>query len=335
MFLTCSSGEERCLRRVGAGSIRVLRGQRRRVGVLDHDLSQHQRLLLLFLRLEAVGLHFKLLSGSLVIALRAEYWREFVESHEQWRQTPWMGEGVGGPRYPASVCGVPCTAGKIRRYQVDKCCWVCESCPFPQVRHNVSSCIPCQLNPGKRVQEPNSFRNACVDVQPQTVGVGDMGVLAVLIAAGVGLVLTLLTALLFLTYSSTPIIKAAGRELSSVLLAGISLCYLCVFLLAPSPSAATCGFIRFCYSLSYTISYAAIFVKINRIARIFHVSKTGAPQKRTRYTSPVSQLVAVGSIIFFQASLNGVWLIIKPPTRDTKVCPIRYRCSFKQGKVSI
>ena len=60
-----------------------------------------------------------------------------------------------------------------------------------------------------------------------------------------------------------------GREVSAVLLSGITLMYLTVFLVLLPPHRVTCGLTRFTYGVAYTICYAAIFVKTNRIVRIF------------------------------------------------------------------
>lgn len=138
--------------------------------------------------------------------------------------------------------------------------------------------------------------------------------MAVAIFAAMGIVLTISTLAFFLFYANTPIIKASSRELSVVLLLGLLLCYGNVFLVVLRPSEYSCAVIRFLYSMSYTVCYAAIFIKTNRIARIFKVTrKSSAVSRRTRYISPLSHLLLTAFIVAFQCILNTVWLVLRKP----------------------
>lgn len=128
-----------------------------------------------------------------------------------------------------------------------------------------------------------------------------------------GLCLVVGTAITFTTYSTTPVIKASGRELSFVLLLGITVCYGTVFVIVLEPNRYACAYSRFSYSLGYTISYASIFIKMNRIARIFGDRCPKLMMKKTKYVSPTSQIFMVSCLIGFQCVLNTVWLILRPP----------------------
>ena len=108
---------------------------------------------------------------------------------------------------------------------------------------------------------------------------------------------TLLTAITFMRYNTTPIIMASGRELCYVLLTGIALCYVMTFIILAPPSKSTCILLRAGLGLGLCICYSAIFTKTNRISRIFNRGVKSI--KRPSYTSPRSQIViCLGKLSF-------------------------------------
>lgn len=60
----------------------------------------------------------------------------------------------------------------------------------------------------------------------------------------IGIIITLFVVIVFARNNNTPIVKAAGRELSYVLLSGIFLCYSITFALVIRPSDIVCGIQR-------------------------------------------------------------------------------------------
>jgi 7 transmembrane sweet-taste receptor of 3 GCPR len=81
------------------------------------------------------------------------------------------------------------------------------------------------------------------------------------------MILTLAVAFVFWRHRHTPIIKAAGRELSAVLLAAIFLSFGKTFIVTAKPTTTVCGLTRFSLGLTHTISFAAIAVKTNRFVK--------------------------------------------------------------------
>uniref|UniRef100_A0A182FL93 G-protein coupled receptors family 3 profile domain-containing protein n=1 Tax=Anopheles albimanus TaxID=7167 RepID=A0A182FL93_ANOAL len=80
-------------------------------------------------------------------------------------------------------------------------------------------------------------------------------------------------------------------------------------------------FLKFWSGFSFTVVYAALLTKTNRIARIFNASTKSA--KRPSFISPHSQLVICGILVSFQILINAVWMIVSPahamhyyPTRE-------------------
>jgi hypothetical protein len=95
-------------------------------------------------------------------------------------------------------------------------------------------------------------------------------------------------------------VLCAGREVSIVLLVGILLLYMTVYCVLLPPTAVGCAVTRFIYGTAYTVCYASIFVKINRIVRIFKMapSTSGASGEHfvhcvTRTLTLVQQVVII------------------------------------------
>lgn len=137
-----------------------------------------------------------------------------------------------------------------------------------------------------------------------------------------GILVTVFVGLVFWSYNDTPIIKAAGRELSYILLFAILLSFSVTFFIVAEPSEFTCGIMRFFLGFCPTLCYASIATKTNRIARIFHQQKSGPTVQKTKYISPTSQLIIVGLLTSVEVVINVIWILWNPP-RTTHTFPDR------------
>lgn len=81
---------------------------------------------------------------------------------------------------------------------------------------------------------------------------------------------------------------ASGRELCYVLLSGILLCYGMTFVILARPTVNRCACLRIGLGLCLSLCYSAIFIKTNRISRIFNCGVKAV--SRPIYTSPISQI---------------------------------------------
>lgn len=123
--------------------------------------------------------------------------------------------------------------------------------------------------------------------------------------------MTIFVLSVFWIYSETPVIKASGRELSSLLLLGTLVSFLMTFAVVAEPSTETCAITRFGIGICYTLCYAALVTKTNRIHRIFNTT-TQCPHK-PRYTTPLRQTMIdlrrpelLLSVLFFQVYQSEV-----------------------------
>lgn len=151
----------------------------------------------------------------------------------------------------------------------------------------------------------------CIDIPQEYLQFTDPIALTAMAFASIGILATISVALIFLKHRDTPVVKASGRELSFVLLAGIFLCYTMTFFILSKPSKYICGSqivgIGFCFS----VCYSAILTKTNRISRIFRAGKRTI--KRPKFISPESQLIICASLVACQVLISLIWLLISPP----------------------
>lgn len=225
------------------------------------------------------------------------------------------------PAFPRSFCSEPCRPGQAKlQLEGDTCCWLCTNCSAYQYLMNEFRCHDCPYG-----TLPSQGKTTCIPIEEEYLSYTSVWAIASMGFAGLGIVFVVFVALVFWAYSDTPVIKAAGRELSYLLLGGIFLSFSMTFVIISRPSPWTCGITRFFLGFCYTLCYSAIVTKTNRIARIFN-QRRKRPCKKPRYTSPRSQLVITAFLVSVEVIINGTWLLYNPaevthvyPTRDDNV----------------
>jgi hypothetical protein len=112
----------------------------------------------------------------------------------------------------------------------------------------------------------------------------------------------------------------AHHWVSMMLLVGILMMYTTVYCVLLPPTTARCALTRFTYGTAYTVCYASIVVKINRIVRIFNMMPSNndgsgklclswfrcttpnvrARPARVKHVDPLSQLTLICTVVLFQ-----------------------------------
>ena len=116
---------------------------------------------------------------------------------------------------------------------------------------------------------PSTSKSKCIPIPEAYLSYTDALAIITMIFAGCGMAVTSFIIMVFWIYGSTPIIKAAGREMSYLLLCGIFLSFSMTFIIVTKPTPWTCGLTKFFLGFCYTLCYSAILTKTNRISRIF------------------------------------------------------------------
>ena len=127
--------------------------------------------------------------------------------------------------------------------------------------------------------------------------------------AGIGILLTFASFQVFWQFWGTPFVKACGRDLSLIMLAGNFCSFLTTFVVVTQPTSATCGIMRFCVGFCYTVCYASVVVKTNRVWRIFNAHGPVHPS----YTSTFASAMTVLGLVTIEVIINTIWLLLETP----------------------
>ncbi|KAJ4432054.1 hypothetical protein ANN_20668, partial [Periplaneta americana] len=177
-----------------------------------------------------------------------------------------------------------------------------------QIRHpdDETQCLTCRQG-----TVPDPSRVLCREIPEVFLRPESGWAIGAMSLSSTGILITLFVCGVFVRHNDTPVVRASGRELSYVLLTGILLCYCVTFALVLRPTDVVCGIQRFGAGFCFTVVYAALLTKTNRIARIFNAGKRTA--KRPSFISPRSQLFICSALVGVQVLINGVWILVSPP----------------------
>ena len=195
---------------------------------------------------------------------------------------------------PPSQCSLPCRPGERKKMVKGvPCCWHCEACDGYSFQADEFTCEAC---PGH--MRPTRNRTGCRLTPVVRLTWASPWAAPPLLLAALGIGATSAVVAAFIRHNDTPIVRASGRELSYVLLAGIFLVYAITFLMVAEPGVAVCAARRLLLGLGTTLSYSALFTKTNRIYRIFEQGKRSVTPPP--FISPTSQLVITFSLTSVQ-----------------------------------
>lgn len=212
---------------------------------------------------------------------------------------------------PVSICSSDCRSGQFpqRVESQAAACWVCAACPRENEVSSGMKCTACQEG-----FSPNAKRDNCdVNLLVYLRWDHPFSIIILLLTLG-GLIVTSATGIVFIINYNHSTVKASSRELSTVLIIGLILCYLLPFFSIGEPIAVTCAIRRFGFGFSFSLCYAALLVKVNRIHRIFNRQRTSG--QRPPLISPQSQLLFTGLLVLIQVILSASWLIVQIPGRN-------------------
>lgn len=146
---------------------------------------------------------------------------------------------------PESYCSRPCELGQAKIMRAgDHCCWICKTCQPYEFLPDEFSCKDCGIG-----RWPVQNKTSCFDLPQKYLRWDSVYSFISLSVACLGIGLTLFVSIIFVKYIDTPVVKASGRELSFILLAGVAICHLTTFILLSKPTFVVCGGQRFLVSI--------------------------------------------------------------------------------------
>jgi hypothetical protein len=181
-----------------------------------------------------------------------------------------------------SNCGSTCEQGSYKSVN-DKypdCCWTCQKCTGDKYTNTSGqySCLKCPQD-----QWPNSNHTSCTDIEQENLDFGEPSGILILAWNCLGVVMILFVAAVFVKYSSSHIVKASSRHLSLLLLLGILVDFVLIISLLWEPNAVQCTAIFALTHISNCLVTATLFMKTNRIHRIFRKSAMTGERNCTQY----------------------------------------------------
>ncbi|XP_077991273.1 metabotropic glutamate receptor 3-like [Glandiceps talaboti] len=212
---------------------------------------------------------------------------------------------VGDNDLPKSQCSEPCLVGYYLRPGVTPCCWECFKCAENEISINNSKCENCPT-----LSWPNADFTKCEPMPSMYLRWSDALGIGLTTLASLGTVSTIFISILYIKHRNSALIKASGRELSSMILLGALLCYLMVYLFIGKPSDVTCVMCRLGFTLSCILLYGPLLTKVNRIYRIFKAGKKST--KPPILISPRSQVVIASVLIMTQVAISIIFVIYEP-----------------------
>ena len=234
-----------------------------------------------------------------------------------------------------STCKTVCKANQRRKSSTKpRYCWKCEDCKPGSYAVNETSCKECPKG-----EKPNIQLKSCEEIIPKYLTVdGKVApvyvVVLPLVFASTGFLAVLIVFGIFVKYWNTPLVKASGRELSSLLLLGILLAFLFSFVAIARPSPAKCFWQFVLASLPATVCFVAIAVKNNRTFRIFNPNRVLTAQPSL--IRPKSQILVSLGLITFQLILLAALVTLNFP-RDEFIYPdfetINYVCIISETQL--
>ena len=209
-----------------------------------------------------------------------------------------------------AVCSYECPINYYRIRDPNglkaQCCWSCSKCPFNSILLN-STCKPC-----KETETVNG--NRCEELPNRFIKVsGNIFSIILLLITVIGLMCVLGATFIFVRFNNDAVVKSAGRDLCYMILLGISLGFITPIGYLLKPSMFSCVFRKILPGLSLLICYAPLFLKTNRIYRIFkHAKSSILPPS---LVSPKSQFLLFLGIIVVQILLGAISFASEMPNQ--------------------
>ena len=216
-----------------------------------------------------------------------------------------------------AFCSQQCPIGHVRVRDTntakEKCCWTCRKCPANNIVSN-DTCIQC-----KETEKTDAQYATCSPLPRKFINLSRTLSWVFCMLSVIGLFTVFFVIVLFIRLNDNHIVRSSGRDLCYLILFGICLTFLCPFMFLTKPSTQSCLFRGALPGLAFICCYAPLFLRTNRIYRIFFHAKTSVV--RPSLVSTQSQLIVSCGIVAIQFLLVVVWFVSKMPSPVETVAP--------------
>ena len=184
-------------------------------------------------------------------------------------------------------------------------CWNCEKCDKNAVVKR-NNCISCN-----RDAKPDKHYKSCILLPRKTLDVRVQWQAQLILALTLtGIVFVFFTVFMFIKHRETKVVKASGREACTFILLGVLLTFVNPFIFIYPPGKIDCSLRQLMPGFAFCLCYAPLFLKVNRIYRIF---VNAEKLKKTHMATTRSQVVLAFGIAAFQLVPGCAWIMKSIP----------------------
>ena len=212
---------------------------------------------------------------------------------------------------PVSSCSTECMPG-TRKEPTSTCCWDCVKCPQGTISAEIGSksCTACEPE-----TKPNNEGTRCEKLPIVNISLTTAGGMTLTVVASIGFILTMLVCRIYIKFHNSPIVKASNREISFLLLFGISGLHILAILDLSEPSNILCIAATFWRYFTLNLCVTVLFTKTMRITSVFGVDKV-AQLFTPWYKTLERQIIFTSVVNLVPTSLLGLWMSTDPPGRE-------------------
>ncbi|KAF7657559.1 hypothetical protein LDENG_00025360 [Lucifuga dentata] len=202
-------------------------------------------------------------------------------------------------------CYKTCKPGYELKQQRRRCCKECVLCADGEFSFgNGMECERC-----KAAEYSSPQRDECLNKTVEFINWSDPFVIILTSFEILGIIITVLFAVLFTVHRNTPIVKAVGGYLCFLELLSLLACFCLTFTFTGKPTKASCMAGLPLFSIAFTICISCILANLLQILVGFSFDP-----KQGDWLKKLNQPVAVVAIIFgIQLALCVPWLTVYPP----------------------
>lgn len=220
---------------------------------------------------------------------------------------------------PRTVCVEECPPG-TRKSLTTPCCWECIKCPQNSIstRHGSFNCTECSQR-----QRANEERTKCTELPIISMQLNSISGVLITVFASLGLILAIFTWGIFIRYFNTPIAKASNREMSLILLAGVTSLFVLSLLNLPEPTDMICRLSHCGRMTTWILCVSVLLVKTIRIASAFQGDIT-AQNVKPFIAKASTQRALLASLTAVQMSLTIALLTLGPPYKEITITYLKH-----------
>ncbi|CAH3020537.1 unnamed protein product [Porites evermanni] len=212
---------------------------------------------------------------------------------------------------PVSSCSTECMPG-TRKEPTSTCCWDCVKCPQGTISAEIGSksCTACEPD-----TKPNNEGTRCEKLPIVNISLTTAGGMTLTVVASIGFILTMLVCRIYIKFHNSPIVRASNREISFLLLFGISGLHILAILDLSESSNILCIAATFWRYFTLNLCVTVLFTKTMRITSVFGVDKV-AQLFTPCYKTLERQIIFTSVVNLVPTSLLGLWMSTDPPGRE-------------------